>query len=80
MCCRGLENVELVREKFTSKHQARLAGESGTVRQVRSHDQGRCARQTESVVVLTGSAYLCVLVNLESVREMGLERRVGLCF
>lgn len=47
MCCRGLENVEFMRDKFASEHWAGPAGESGTVKQVRRHDLGRCARQTE---------------------------------
>lgn len=78
MCCRGLENVEFVRDKFAREHQAGPAGESGTMKQVRSH-LGRYARQTESVVVLAGSVCLRVLVNMESGKK-GVERRVGLCF
>lgn len=41
MCCSGLENVESIRDKFTSGHRAGPAGEAGSVKQVRSHSLGR---------------------------------------
>lgn len=63
--------------EFASKPGAGPAGESGTVKQVRTQDLGRCARQAESMGVLAGPLCLCVLENLEGVREKGGREESG---
>lgn len=61
--------IKFLRDKFANKSRAGPAGESGTVKQVRSQDLGRCARQAESMEILAGPVCLCVLENSEGVRE-----------